>query len=265
VQWLRLLPAAVPVVAIDIEDSRLIARHNLFLLDRAKIFFKRELPVDYWQVFQRTAHAGMPGPRFRLNPRNRARVDKLRPISLGVPARAVAAAPSEFPHKTADIFVAVTLRGLTTVRDHGIAQLRALADEGMAVDIAEQRLDYAEYVRRMSRAWLTWSPEGLGWDCFRHYEAPLAWSIPLMNSPTITRRAPLIAGEHAFYYQPDDPMSLVRTIKDALVDKDRLKKMAALARAHVVAHHTWPHPLVDMIVRAGLGRQPPDYVQRATY
>jgi len=60
-------------------------------------------------------------------------------------------------------------------------------------------------------------------------------------------------------------MSLVRTIKDALVDKDRLKKMAALARAHVVAHHTWPHPQVDMIVRAGLGRQPPDYVQPATY
>ena len=43
----------------------MIARHNLFLLDRAKYFFKRELPVDRWQVFQRTGHVGLPGPRFR--------------------------------------------------------------------------------------------------------------------------------------------------------------------------------------------------------
>jgi hypothetical protein len=163
---------------------------------------------------------------------------------------------SDFPPKTTDIFVALMLQGGTTVRDQGIAQLRVLANSGIVVDIAEQRLDYPEYMRRMCQAWLTWSPEGLGWDCFRHYEAPLAWSIPVMNSPTITRHAPLIADEHAFYYQPDDPTSLGRTINSALADKDRLKKMATLARAHVIANHSWPHPLADIIVRPGLVPEP---------
>jgi hypothetical protein len=255
-QWLRLAPPAIPIVAIDMGDSRLIARHNLFLLDRATVFFKRELPVDRWQAFQRTAHAGLPGPRFRLKSRNQARVEKLRPISLGVPRRATALSLSDFPPKTTDIFVALMLQGGTTVRDQGIAQLRVLANSGIVVDIAEQRLDYPEYMRRMCQAWLTWSPEGLGWDCFRHYEAPLAWSIPVMNSPTITRHAPLIADEHAFYYQPDDPTSLGRTINSALADKDRLKKMATLARAHVIANHSWPHPLADIIVRPGLVPEP---------
>jgi hypothetical protein len=256
VQWLRLVPATIPIVAIDNEDSRVIARHNLFLLDRAKCFFKRELPVDRWQVFHHTAHAGLPGPRFRRQARNRARLQKLRPISIGTDAPEDSLLMSAFPPKVTDVFVALGVDGLSTVRDHGIVQLRALANEGIVVDIAEDRLDYRTYMRRMSQAWLTWSPEGLGWDCFRHYEAPLAWSVPVMNKPTITRYMPLMDGIHGFYYQPDEENSLMQTIRAALADKLRLRAMASDARQHVLAFHLKPRPFANLIVAAGLGREP---------
>jgi hypothetical protein len=254
VQWLRLVPGAIPIVAIDNEDSRVIARHNLFLLDRAKYFFKRELPVDRWQVFQRTGHVGLPGPRFRRKGKNRARIRKLHPISLGVSGTEDSLLISGFPPKVTDIFVGVSADGLSTVRDQGTAQLRVLAKQGIIVDFAEQRLEYRAYMQRMSHAWLSWSPEGLGWDCFRHYEAPLAWSVPIMNSPTITRYMPLLDGVHGFYYQPDDERSLAQVIKSALADKVRLEAMATEARRHVLAFHLKPRPFADLIVGAALER-----------
>jgi hypothetical protein len=253
IQALRVVATTTPIVAIDNEDSRTIASHNLFLLDKARLFFKRELPVDRWQVFQHTAHAGIPGYRFRMKPRNRRRVEKLRPLSLGVTPSWQVPAQMNFPTKTADVFAALTLEGGTTVRNEGIVQLRALKAQGVAVDIAKDRLAPADYAARMSRAWLTWSPEGLGWECFRHYEAPLMCSVPVINTPTIARYRPLVAGVHAVYYSPDEPGGLANAIKAALADKARLRAMAETARAHVLAHHVRPRPLADAILRMGLG------------
>jgi hypothetical protein len=249
----RFVSTTIPIVAIDNEDSRIIPAHNVFLLDKVKYFFKRELPVDRWQVFQYSVHAGLPGYRFRSNPKHRRRVEKLRPISIGIMTTKSAEEAFAFPEKMADVFAALTLEGGTTVRNEGIRQLRALANEGVVVDIADRRLSQTEYWKRMSQAWLTWSPEGLGWDCFRHYEAPLAGSIPVINSPTIVRYVPLIDGVHAFYYQPDDPKSLGDRIKAALGDKIRLREMAEQARAHVLQYHVRPRPFADAILRMGLG------------
>ena len=253
IQTLRFVSTATPIVVIDNEDSRTIPWHNIFLIDKAKYFFKRELPVDRWQVFQHTKHASMPGARFRSNAKNRRRIEKLRPISIGVFPSQPISRVLPFPEKTADVFVAMSLEGRTTVRTQGIQQLRALARDGIVVDFAEQRISPAEYMERMAKAWLTWSPEGYGWDCFRHYEAPIAYSVPLINSPTIIRYAPLIDGVHALYYQPDDLQSLGRTIRSALGNKERLREIAQRARAHVLDHHVRPRPYTDAILRMGLG------------
>ena len=76
---------AAPIAIWDWENSPFIFRHNQFLLDRATLFFKRELPVDRWRVFMRTVHERLPTPRFRMLEKQRRRVAKLRPISLGLP------------------------------------------------------------------------------------------------------------------------------------------------------------------------------------
>ena len=257
VQALRLVSTTTPILAIDNEDARTIAAHNIFLLDKAKYFFKRELPIDRWQVFQHTAHAGLPGARFRSNPKNRRRVGKLHPISIGVIPQGPVAAQISFPEKSVDVFAALTLEGGTTVRNLGIEQLRTLADAGLILDIVEDRIAHSEYMARMARAWLTWSPEGLGWDCFRHYEAPLVCSVPVINSATIVRYAPLQDGVHAIYYQPDEPDSLSLKIRAALADKHRLQSMAQAARSHVLKFHVRPLPLADTLLKFGLGLQEP--------
>ena len=253
VQLLRFVPISVPMIAIDMEDPRTVSRHSYFLFNRVRYFFKRELPVDRWQVFQHTGHSGMPGSRFRRKQKNRQRINLLRPISLGCTPRGPVTADDPFPKKTSDVFVAAMPEGSATVRNEGLKQLRALAATGLRIDIPEERLSPEEFYQRMSAAWLTWSPEGFGWQCFRHYEAPLAFSIPLINEPTIVRYRALIDGVHAFYYQPDEPDSLGRVIRAALEDQARLHTIALTGRAHVLANHIQPQSLADALVRMGLG------------
>jgi hypothetical protein len=257
IQALRFVSTATPILAIDNEDARTIAAHNVFLLDKAKYFFKRELPIDRWQVFQHTVHAGLPGARFRSNPKNRRRVGKLHPISIGVTWHEPVPQGPPFLEKSVDVFVALTVEGGTTVRNQGIEQIRQLATTGLVLDIVEGRIEHSQYMERMGRAWLTWSPEGLGWDCFRHYEAPLVYTVPVINSPTIVRYAPLQDGVHAIYYHPDEHGSLGDKIISALADKDRLRLIAQTARSHVLKFHVRPRPLADTLLRIGLGLEEP--------
>ena len=77
---------SAPVAVLDFDDPPVIDRANAFLLDRAAVYFKRELPPDHWQAFTGTLHWRVPTPRFRESPRNRARVAKLAPIALGIEA-----------------------------------------------------------------------------------------------------------------------------------------------------------------------------------
>jgi hypothetical protein len=239
-----------PLVVIDHEDLPVISRSNLFLLDRCRLWFKRELPADHWRVFLKTAHANLPTPRFRETPRHRARMEKLRPISIGLPLGAEPLLPGAPAEKIADVFFAGAVEGSSTVRARGLAELTALAAQGVLVDIPAAPLPRADFYRRCAAAWLVWSPEGLGWDCFRHYEAPACGAVALINQPPIDRHAPLLGGEHALYYDPE-PGGLTRAVRAALADKDALARIAAAGRAHVLAHHT-PAALARHVVETAL-------------
>jgi hypothetical protein len=241
-----------PIVVIDLEDLPLINRDNLFLLDRCTLWFKRELPVDHWRVFTKTAHPNLPTPRFRTGERERRRVQKLRPISIGLPMRAEGLPPPAQP-KSADVFFLARVEASSTARARGLEELRALAAHGVVVDIPNAPLPRAEFYKRCAAAWLVWSPEGFGWDCFRHYEALACGSVPLINQPSIDRHAPLLAGEHALYYDPE-PRGLTRAVLAALADKDALTRIAEAGRTHVMSHHT-PDALSRYVVEAA--RQSP--------
>jgi Glycosyl transferases group 1 len=228
--------ANVPLVAIDYDDSFAINRHNFRVLDRCQLYFKRELPMDNWRAFFKTGHRNLPTKRIRKSARYRARIGKLRPISLGLPQSVLRVAPAP-AEKDQDVFFAGQIELNSTVREAGLRQIEALARRGYRVDFARERIPTDQYVARCARSWLTWSPEGLGWDCRRHYEAPYCGSVPIISRAAIQRHRPLLEGEHAFYYDVED-QHLTRTIETALADKDRLARMAAAGRAHVLAHHT---------------------------
>jgi hypothetical protein len=237
VTWLRLVRTPVPLVVLDMHDIPSIHPSNFFLLDRARIYFKRELPVDRWQSLAGTAHANLPTSRIRQSRHWQERIAKLNPISLQTGHIGLKQSDEEvFAAKTADVFFAGAIAANSTVRSDGVAQLRKLSERGFKVDIAAERLSPAAYLQRMSQAWLAWSPSGLGWDCYRHYEAPQCLAVPVMNYPTIVRDHPLLDGMHAFYYAPEGD-GLSSAIATALADKERLKQMALAARAHVRAHH----------------------------
>ncbi len=63
-----------PVAIWDWDEPPFIYRHNVFLLDRAALYFKRELPPDHWRVFMSTLHYKVPTPRFRLEEKHRQRI-----------------------------------------------------------------------------------------------------------------------------------------------------------------------------------------------
>ncbi len=237
VTWLRYVGAHPPIVALDMHDIPSIHPSNFFLLDRARIYFKRELPVDHWQSLCGTAHANLPTSRIRQNLHWQRRIAKLHPISLQAGAINLDRTDAEvFAGKTSDVFFAGAIAANSTVRSEGLAQLRKLAHRGIRVDIAEARLSPDDYHRRLSQAWLAWSPSGLGWDCYRHYEAPQCLAVPVLNYPTIARDRPLQDGVHAIYYAPEGN-GLGSAIEAALADKERLERMALAARAHVRACH----------------------------
>ncbi len=231
--------SAAPLVVLDFEDSIGIERSNLFLLDRAVLYFKRELPMDHWQVFARTAHWRVPTPRFRAVARDRARIAKLRPISLGLPLgaaqRLVASPPSE--EKTTDVFFAGRIDNSSTVRRRGLEELMALREEGYAIEVADAALPFDQYLAKCAQAHLVWSPEGFGWQTFRIYEAAICGAAPLLSRPSIERYRPLIEGMHAVYYDVE-PGELTRTVRVALADRDRLRAIGRAARDHVKAFHT---------------------------
>jgi hypothetical protein len=253
VSWLKLARPSVPVAFLDMSDSFLIGVHNFSLIDMAGVCFKRELPIDRWHAFIGPGHPFFPSARMRRMGPWQARIDKLRPLSLPVetidlPEIAVGA----FPEKTVDIFFAGKVEGNSSVRHRGIGELKALADRGIRVDIPDERLPDAEYERRMARAWLSWSPAGIGWECYRHSEALQCFSVPLINTPTIERHTPLLQGEHAFYYDIE-PGGLTRAVEAALADKEKLKHMALTGREFVCAHRTH-RAIVDYVIEMALSR-----------
>jgi hypothetical protein len=246
------LPMTAPIAVIDTEDFPYINRADLFLLSRCKYYFKRELPPDRWRLFTKTAHGELPTRRFRRQSPLRHFIDKMRPISLGLPS--VARLPTTELDKTADVFVSGGSGDTSTVRNAGMGEMVALRERGYRIDIAERRLPPEEFYRRCAQAWIVWSPEGLGWDCFRHYEALGCSSVPVINQPTIERHRPLIGGVHALYYDPE-PGCLTGAIEAALADKDRLRTIARAGKAHVLAHHTLA-ALGNYVVETTLGAQP---------
>lgn len=224
----------VPMIAIDLGDSFGVGRHAFRTIDACRAYFKRELPADRWQVFYKTGHSTLPGKRWRMKPKNQQRVEKLRPLSYGSYNSVERNLPAE---KTIDVFFAGAVAGNSTVRTDGIEALRTLRDEGYVIDIPEERLPLNEFHRRVARAWLVWSPSGLGWDCSRHYEIAWLGTVPVMNYPTIERDQPLRDGEHCILYGVE-PGELANAVRAALTDKPRLARMGRAAAEHCFAHHT---------------------------
>ena len=235
--YLRFADASAPLVILDFNDCPSIGAPTSALADKAKFIFKRELPTDRWRVLSGVGHKYLPTQRIRRSRKWGRRIGKFRPINLPLFFWRDEFAPTSFPDKSVDIFFSGAVDGNSTLRAEGRFELERLRSLGVTVDFPEHALSLRDYCARMSRAWLAWSPEGLGWHCYRHAEAGLCQTVPVMNQPTVLRATPLEEGIHGFYYTPE-PGGLSRAITSALADKAKLKRVAEAARIHSLANFT---------------------------
>jgi hypothetical protein len=230
------------LAVVDMLDEITIDRRDLWLLALCKCYFKRELPQNAWTAFQRIQPRHGEYILLTRNKKLRSHIQKFRPISLGF-ERDNGLNPLVFfkdkPCKTErkyDIFFAGETDH-STVRLAGLEIFSQLASEGFRVHILSSRVPEAEFLTLLSESWLVWSPEGSGWDCYRHYETCLAGSVPVMNLPSINRYAPLKHGVHCFFYAMEGD-ELATTIRNALTDKARLLQMGQEARNFVHTRFT---------------------------
>jgi hypothetical protein len=235
--WHTWLPRSVPVVMLDIGDAPILYAHNVPLLDRSLLCFKRDLPADRYRLLMRTRAPVLADSPTRRSGQLLPRLDKFRPISSGLSTDVIAALPGQPVAKTMDIFFAGEIDNASTVRRAGLGELLALREQGVRVDLPEQRLSLPQFLTRASAAYLTWSPEGLAHDCFRHYEVAACSSVAVINTPGIERYRPLENNIHAIYYGVESG-GLSRAVLQALEQKERLRSMGEAARRHVFEFHT---------------------------
>ena len=85
-------------------------------------------------------------------------------------------------------------------RRASIQSVRQLQSAGYRIVIEESHLPFAEYLSLMSRSWLTLSPQGYGYNGFRHYESMLVGSVPLINLPDPPVVNDFRHGQNCFFY-----------------------------------------------------------------
>jgi hypothetical protein len=196
-------------VIVDIGDDRRLCDATIRLFPKNILYFKRELDLNR-----------IPDPA------------RFRPLPLFVPNENVI---PQLQPKDIDVFFAGAL--CNEIRRDAVETVRKLSRPDLRVFIASTSLPYTEFMVALARSWLVLSPEGYGWDCYRHYEACLAGSVPVINRPSYRRPVFLQHGVHCFYYDLG-PGALAELLLAVLPNKDRLMRMAEAGRRHVLANHT---------------------------
>lgn len=237
--------AGMRVLTIDMVDESFLDGMDIRLMDQSHLYFKRELPANAYKAFARVKPHHQEPMLKAGSEESKGRMAKLRPISLGAihdptePVRLDAESrfsePTTESSKRYDVFFSGSVTNLPRLK--GLETLLEMRAEGYNILILEKAVSRQEFWDLLSCAWLAWSPEGMGWDCYRHYEAALVQAVPLVNHSPNLRYKPFIHGKHALYYDLEEN-GLRNTIVDALKDKTRLLEMAHAARSHVLKHHT---------------------------
>jgi len=226
----------VPLVIIDKQDTARITKTESRWLDRCSLWFMRELPPNHLHLFLNMDRRCGDVINVRRRKELRRNFHKIRSYGLGFETDEVPVEPQGAPpEKIHDVFYAGA-NHTTSVRERGFEELKALRASDLRIFLPESRLSQADFYRACAQSWLVWSPEGQGWDCYRHAEALLWGSVPVINSRTIELLWPLEEGRHCFYYPPE-PGGLTRIIHRALQDKALLRQISAEGRAYVVEHY----------------------------
>lgn len=142
------------------------------------------------------------------------------------------------PHEQKEVDVLFALSMNSDIRQRALDELSPLMDEGVKILRPVTPLGGEAYLSALSRSHLCISPEGLGYHCFRHYEAMLCGSIPVINralNPVVTD---LEHGKNCLMYDSECPGDLARVVIEALRDKTKLQSWGKQLRQHALNLHS---------------------------
>jgi len=241
----QLVRQRIPIALLNRSDIGEIAAASEWYYRRCHACFVRELSPQPEMTLKSlfSTSGGNPQTNRRARkilglldppyPKDRD-TSKLRPMSLGIPDEWIHEIPL-IKEKEWDVFFAGDLheKGL---RGRLVQEVSAWAARTGRKILLRDRLPREEYLRCLAASRLALSPPGMGWDCWRHYEAMLAGSVPLLTFPTILQYRPAVDGEHCFYFAPETG-GLTRCLEKALASPERLPAMAAAGRQLVMDHH----------------------------
>lgn len=241
----------IPIAGIDIaSDAITIHPTNKVLLNSAILYLKRELSVDKWCSAEILngyySNRGPMGARnFRPND-----YGKLEPISLGLGKTEDLALQYAQEQKISarkyDTFYAGIDRN-KPLRHQAVEDFENLQKAGVSLHYSQEKLSFEHYCQALSACYTCLSPPGLGWDCYRHYEAALFGVVPIVARPYVLQDAPFTHGVNCIHYDPQIPLS--KQIPTWFSDKERLKEMGQNAKEHVLKHHTREARLGRVITR----------------
>ncbi len=152
--------------------------------------------------------------------------------------------------KVTDVFYAANLNN--ELRRDAKEVLDGLGRDGVRVDMPDERLPFDTYLKRMAQAHLVVSPRGNGEHCYRHYEALLVGSVPLINRPLRPIHYELEHAKSCLFYEPT-PQGLRHEVLAALSDTDALAEIADRGESLVRTTHSKPAICQALLARAGFG------------
>jgi len=224
------------LVVLDMADIGLVRKSDLILFSKAQIIFKRELTISQTKLFGACYEGFHFGKQKNLEDKL---YDKMKPICLGTERHWEENTIVNHPQydveitlkdKKYDVFYAGKPTSL--IREGCDAFLESLQEAGLKVYYEPgKRIEQERFREIMSQSWFTLSPEGYGWQCYRHYEAMMLGSIPLVNYPTVRLVEPLLDGVH---FESYNPFSSYITIADSLLskleDKEKLLRRCSVIK-----------------------------------
>lgn len=212
-----------PLVVVDRTDEATIHPNDRWALDRCELYFKREVPLSRWAIFERLLPTGKCVGVISRQPTFASWGKKIHALPLGIEDESVSHDDLAARPKMFDIFYAGSAHGLAR-RQRVSAAVARLATRGYSISLAHGELSEEEFVQRLKSSRIAVSPGGIGWDCFRHYEITAAGTAMVLEAPC--HEMPLVPGhgDAAIWYGPHDDL-------EALLESwlERPTELAALA------------------------------------
>ena len=228
--WRHLLRLPVPkhsrIAVIDGRDLDKLSRDDVELLERADIFFKREIPLETPQILR-----DLPD---QLKKNAYSQLDKLRPVSFGINlSRFRKFYPEQFEKKYDIAF-------LMNPANHPLRQrvFQALQEMRKEFNIylsdggARNGLSISEYYQVIKQSRLAVSVSGRGWDCLRHYEIVACGSVLMLNEPDIHTNNFFTPDNGALFFK-SDMSDFAGKLRSLLNEPHKISKFTTTAIKHL--------------------------------